>query len=911
MEEFLIFVAVIVGLCFPVGAIMGIVAFARAGRALRQVEALQRQLTLLRAGAAGEATSPLPAAMPPLSPTEQPQTPPPPIAPPLPEWTRMAPPAPPVTPFGPPLAPPLAPPAPPEPRPVRAPQLPPPPRKRIDVEELLTLKWGVWLGGAALLLAGVFLIRYAADEGLLGPATRCALAALLGGALIAAAEWLRGRGEPLTHLPFPDQAPPALAAGGVAVLFGAAYGFGVYYAFVPMFAAFVMLAVASFFGLMLSLRYGQLVAAIGIVGAFATPVLATTGEGSVPGLFGYLFVVTAVALAVVRFRAWVWLGWATTIAGAIWVLLAVYANAADAWAPGLFVAATAALNLFLLPRAALEWPIGRKLVWVPYATLGCSGLVLYLAHPGWAVRIGVLLLIPLAIWKGAREQVLDKLPWLSVGFFLATLLFWALPAWQPTGEIISAENMIQAILPGGWAPDVIQPLLFTAILIAALYAATGLWQERAAPRPLIWAALGAAVPVLTFIVTYGQVALFQGRPIWAVCAGALAAAATAAADAARRENFASPKQRAGIHATAAVAFIALGYAIILDEQWLTVALALLLPALAIIEEKAELPALRKLALIVAGLVLIRLLLNWYIIDYALGDWPIVNLLLLTYGVPALCFAYAAQHFRRRGDDLTVAVLESGAAAFATVLVALEIRHWAHNGVLARPGTSFLECALHVCSLGILALMTMRGAARLQRPVLNWVWRIQGGLALLGGVLLILVNPIIGDARIHGLPILNELLLAYVVPAILAALAMRHELLRNDEGVRKLLGVYALVAVFTWITVEIRYAFHPGNMNFIFVRVLDAELWAWSGGWLVYGIALMIGGIRFRVKSLRLAALAVIGFTALKIFVVDMAGLTGLWRVLSFLGLGLTLIGLGAVFRRFVAGVDQTKDATPP
>ena len=31
----------------------------------------------------------------------------------------------------------------------------------------------------------------------------------------------------------------------------------------------------------------------------------------------------------------------------------------------------------------------------------------------------------------------------------------------------------------------------------------------------------------------------------------------------------------------------------------------------------------------------------------------------------------------------------------------------------------------------------------------------------------------------------------------------------------------------------------------------------------------------------------------------MADLTGLWRVLSFLGLGLALIGLGVVHRRFV------------
>ena len=53
---------------------------------------------------------------------------------------------------------------------------------RPDIEALLTARWGVWLGAAALVLAGVFLVRYAVDEGLLGPAIRCVLAALLGAA---------------------------------------------------------------------------------------------------------------------------------------------------------------------------------------------------------------------------------------------------------------------------------------------------------------------------------------------------------------------------------------------------------------------------------------------------------------------------------------------------------------------------------------------------------------------------------------------------------------------------------------------------------------------------------------------------------------------------------------------------------
>ena len=56
-----------------------------------------------------------------------------------------------------------------------------------------------------------------------------------------------------------------------------------------------------------------------------------------------------------------------------------------------------------------------------------------------------------------------------------------------------------------------------------------------------------------------------------------------------------------------------------------------------------------------------------------------------------------------------------------------------------------------------------------------------------------------------------------------------------------------------------------------------------------------------MRSLRLAALALVGLAAAKVFLVDMAGLDGLWRVLSFLGLGVSLIGLGAFYRRFLVG----------
>jgi uncharacterized membrane protein len=847
------------------GWFLGVIGFFKALSARREIVELGRRFEALAAGQVTPARAePPPASVPFVAPPQATEEP-------VPETQPVAP------------SPTEVPPVVPEPVMTAAP--------RPDIEALLTARWGVWLGAAALVLAGVFLIRYAVEQGLLGPATRCVLAALLGAALIAAAEWLRRREIALPAIP--DQAAPGLAAGGVAVLFGAAYGAGVLYALVPPLVGFVMLAAASLAGLAISLRHGQLVAAVGILGAFVTPALVQTDHPSLPGLFGYLLFVTATALAVLRYAAWTWLGWATTIAGAVWVLLAFATETdADIWAPALFVPAAAALNLGLLPGEALEHPIGRRLAWVPCAVLGALGLLMAVDNQGWITRIGVLLFLPLTVWHAAREPRLRLLPFLSAALFLLLLAGWSVEIRVWPDIAIPADR---------WTPAVVQELLATAALIAGCFAASGLWFERRTTYKLPWASLTASVPVLTLLVCYGRVAEFQPRAGWAAFTILLAVALTGIAAVTLRDQQEEARQRAGIHAAGAVAALSLGLAMLLRDHWLTLAVSLVLPALAWVAGQVELPGLRRVALAVAGVVLVRLLLNGYVLDYPFGSWPVINGLIAAYAVPAAAFALAAAMFRRQGDDLTVGVLEAGSVALATAFVALEIR----QGVgpadgLHAPEFGFPEAALDVTSLAVLCVVTMRIARRLGRPVLHWAWRVQGALALAGGVLLIFDNPMVTDEDLGGIPLVDWLLPAYLVPAILAVVARDHPATEEPRALRPLLGAYALIAGLVWITLEVRHLFHPGPIGLDTVGIDDAELWAWSGAWLAYGVAVMAIGIATANRRLRLAALAIVGLSTAKVFLVDMSGLVGLWRVLSFLGLGLVLIGLGAAYRRLVA-----------
>ena len=65
------------------------------------------------------------------------------------------------------------------------------------------------------------------------------------------------------------------------------------------------------------------------------------------------------------------------------------------------------------------------------------------------------------------------------------------------------------------------------------------------------------------------------------------------------------------------------------------------------------------------------------------------------------------------------------------------------------------------------------------------------------------------------------------------------------------------------------------------------------------MALLAAGIWYRSLPLRIASAAVIVLTVLKVFLIDMSDLTGIYRALSFLGLGAVLIGIGWFYQRLL------------
>ena len=132
----------------------------------------------------------------------------------------------------------------------------------------------------------------------------------------------------------------------------------------------------------------------------------------------------------------------------------------------------------------------------------------------------------------------------------------------------------------------------------------------------------------------------------------------------------------------------------------------------------------------------------------------------------------------------------------------------------------------------------------------------------------------------------------------------HALALPQFGLPRTLRGIALSAAgilgFVYLTLEIRRAFQGPLLTWRFETLpTNAELYAYSAIWLVFALVLLALAIIRKAQALRYASLAVLILTVAKVFLYDMSDLTGLFRVASFLGLGLVLIGIGHVYRRYV------------
>jgi uncharacterized membrane protein len=160
------------------------------------------------------------------------------------------------------------------------------------------------------------------------------------------------------------------------------------------------------------------------------------------------------------------------------------------------------------------------------------------------------------------------------------------------------------------------------------------------------------------------------------------------------------------------------------------------------------------------------------------------------------------------------------------------------------------------------------------------------------------NPLIDNERIAGPAVFSSLLLAYLLPGLAAVL-----LARASRGLRPTWYVTgaALLAIwllFGYVNLEVRHLFQGKHIGF-WKRTEAPEVWSYSVAWLLLGLVFLAYGIWRGAREARLASAALVVLATFKVFLYDLAGITGLWRALSVICLGLVLVGIGLVYQKLI------------
>ena len=157
---------------------------------------------------------------------------------------------------------------------------------RPEIEKQFGGRAFVWLGGIALALAGFFLVKYSIETGLLNERVRVVLGLLLGLGLLGGSHVVHAR----PSIADGRRISQALAGAGIADLYGSLFAATSLYHILPAWLGFLLMAAVTLYALVLSLRQGAPIAALGLIGGYATPLM-VAGEPNAPLLFAYLYLV--------------------------------------------------------------------------------------------------------------------------------------------------------------------------------------------------------------------------------------------------------------------------------------------------------------------------------------------------------------------------------------------------------------------------------------------------------------------------------------------------------------------------------------------------------------------------------------------------------------------------------------------
>ena len=766
--------------------------------------------------------------------------------------------------------------------------------------------WFYAVSALSLALAGIFLVQYGVESGLLPPSARVGAALLFGAALIGAGEVIRRRyGD--------DEAsataylPSVFSGAGLVTLFGGILAARQLYDLIGPEAALVAMVAVALVGLVLGWFHGPLLAAVGLIGAFTAPFVVGGASENPSWLYAYFFLAAALGLGIDTVRRWAWISVLTLFGAYSSSLLLVLSSPLTEAAYLVCVSALAVIAIAIPVHSV--WPnhggamissiIGRKKgdAWpefptrLGFAAVAVSTAIVSLHWPDSVGEfwLGVTLLsgltLGLMVWGQRAEALQDATALPALGLIWFVLMH----GWE-NGIVLRqfAETYAETV-------EADYPWVVTVLtVLGAVVSLAAAWRSmQARTYAAVWAGAAAVfAPAMAIALEVGwHPATVIGAYPWALHAIALGVLMVVFAERFARVD-GENRMRPALAALSALSCLTFACVIVLSSAALTIALVVMVVVAAALDRKFTLPPMAWFIWAGVFAITVRLVLNpglaWA------STAPIIEMALV-YSVATVGFVLGWMLLWPMDRPVAKLLLESAAWATGGILLSLLLERWLQsfgegNATNSHWGLSLLAIIWLLLALAQVQRFELGGKLNYARYLLAAFFAGHGFLRL--GQALFDANPLLSPVAppVLGLPVLNTLAVAYLLPALVVGASV-WRIHRAPLWLRRASWGVAGVLASVWLGLMIRHIWQGAGGMFEGNGVTQPELYTYTIALLVIGAALFYQSLARRSDVMRKAGLAVIGLAVAKVFLIDIAGLGGLIRVFSLLALGLALAGL--------------------
>nr|WP_216604339.1 DUF2339 domain-containing protein [Vibrio rotiferianus] len=762
--------------------------------------------------------------------------------------------------------------------------------------------WLVWVGALAMLIGGGYLVQVIGSHIEFSPIMRVTIAFSISLATVIAGEWFHRREQKS-----PDRArraggftyvPAAITGTGLTGIYCTVIFAFVFYQLLSPGASLVILAVAAFSSLALSLRQGPLMAVLGLIGGYSAPLWIGGAEPNYYLLAGYITAISVAATLLMQKIRHAWISPSITVPHILWMLLLIESMPIEQLFSWLAIFLSLSLYLlFAVPR--MGWMLK------PRYRHGQGRW----RHPPTGIALAMTLLVLSAL---ARMSSIDTAEMIYFYAFFTAMIWlpairktWSLRVYLPSILVPSTAIMLLSIaLESIYMAEGQTPVLLALGVSIVLIALRALFQTLAGDRSqltgILFLVLAPAMTLITLIYTYE---FMSGH----VLGWTLLTAVIAVYYALLGQRF----KALALECSAIMHAIIAGTAFVwLNNTWLTTAISIQVAVMALQTQANVFRPASWAVKVAMGILVVRLTLLLFIPEWQpvnAGHWAWV---LISY-LPSLAILAYARTVLHRSDTELANWFEGAFLHVFLMAVFTQTNYWltGQYGYLGYVDfTSAIVFANQALVMGLVYSYRNQFAQQLERVYQAYSYLLWGAFVVLMMLLNSLESPLmVNNVSAESMPVFNMLSLGWLLPAIVL-LVTTYKRWNTLQIPRPVVASFGLILAAIWLGMSIRQFWQPISMTLAQPTGM-AELFTYSiAGLIVGGLLTWVGATR-KAMTIQRIGLAVLACVALKVFLWDVRSLDGFWRAISFLGLGASLIGLGWLFQKLHRSVAEPVEHT--